>query len=176
MATHDFEPGGVGSRYNGVLRDACAAFDHAARQLCSGRDDIEREVARMVRELAQAAQDLQERLVEKTARAERIAASHAVMPIGIVIVDADSRIVDANPAAERMLGLPLAGRSWKDVAAERLGGSRRKRTGAAADGTGLRVSGHLLEGSLGRCFVLDDSGGVATDEFDALLSAERLLS
>lgn len=173
MATHDLEPAGVGSRYDGVLREAFAAFDHAARQLGGGRDDIEREVARMVRELAQAAQDLQGLWVEKSARAERIAASYAVMPIGLVIVDADACVVDANPAAERMLGIPLAGRNWKDIATERLAGSRRKRTGAAIDGAGLRVSGHLLEGGLGRCFVLDDSGGVAPDEFDALLSAER---
>ncbi len=39
------------------------------------------------------------------------------LPAGIVVLDGSGRVQDANPAAERLLGRPLAGEHWRDVAA-----------------------------------------------------------
>ncbi|MFO8076647.1 MAG: PAS domain-containing protein [Egibacteraceae bacterium] len=60
--------------------------------------------------------------------AERAAVVGALRD-AVVILDASRRVVDANEAAEAMLGTPLAGRSWEEIR-ERVGMERLSEPGA----------------------------------------------
>src|SRR5690606_8090572 len=53
----------------------------------------------------------------KQALAERQAALLAALPAGVVVVDSEGRVSEANPAAAQLLGEPLAGCPWSEVRA-----------------------------------------------------------
>lgn len=107
------------------LHDANARLAHANAELAAARDDADRQRARLVDILAR-------------------------MDDGFVAVDADGRIVDANAAAEHLLGAPrhaLLGCAWEAVAEEptsaRGSAYRRARaSGRPATAAGWREPGH----------------------------------
>lgn len=68
-------------------------------------------------ELSHAYTQLQEQVAALT---ERMTLLQDALPAGVVVLDAGGRIVQVNPAAERLLGAGLAGALWQQVARERL--------------------------------------------------------
>jgi two-component system, sensor histidine kinase FlrB len=94
------------------LRDAFHAFEGAANRLESSYGLLRDRVEVLTTQLAQAHDSLERELREKQALAERQAALLAALPAGVVVVDADGTVREANPAAEKLLGIALVGRSW----------------------------------------------------------------
>ena len=101
------------------LRDAFHAFEGAANRLEGSYALLRDRVEQLTAQLAQANGELELQLREKQALAERQAALLSALPAGVVVVDAEGEVREANPAAEKLLGESLVGRSWQH-AQERL--------------------------------------------------------
>ncbi len=95
------------------LRCAFQAFAGAADKLESSYALLRDRVQELSAQLAQAHGELERELREKQALAERQAALLKALPAGVVVVDPQGRVSEANPAAERLLGTPLVGASWQ---------------------------------------------------------------
>src|SRR5258705_3735060 len=123
-----------------TLTDAFSTFSRVSAQLETSYRDLERQIAGLTAELGEA----------RRTQSELIDA----LPGGVVVLGADGRIRECNPAARELLGDSLIGALWESVAARvlqsasRLGReyalpSGRRVTGAeralAAIGGGPRV-------------------------------------
>ncbi len=89
-------------------------FRHAEQSLRQARDELERHVAERTAELAQANASLRAEIAKRKQAEESLRESEKkyhtlfeTMAQGAVYQAADGRIISANPAAERILGLSL---------------------------------------------------------------------
>jgi two-component system sensor histidine kinase FlrB len=89
------------------LRDAFHAFQGAAQRLEGSYALLRERVEELTTELAQANGALERQLHEKQALL-------SALPAGVVVVDADGTVREANPAAQRLLGAAVIGRQWQD--------------------------------------------------------------
>lgn len=105
--------GGEGRGDAACLRDAFHVFEGAAHRLESSYALLRDRVEDLTAQLAHAHGELERELREKHALAERQAALLAALPAGVVVIDGEDKVRDANPAAERLLGGSLIGRSWQ---------------------------------------------------------------
>ena len=101
-------------------------------------------------ELSQAYTQLQAQVAALT---ERMALLQEALPAGVVVLDADGRVVQVNPAAESLVGTVVPGDAWAILEGERLvpgelpgefhcGGDRERRlslTVSAFDSAGGRI-------------------------------------
>jgi two-component system sensor histidine kinase FlrB len=101
------------------LREAFHAFEGAANRLESSYGLLRDRVEELTAQLAHAHGELERELREKQALAERQAALLSALPAGVVVIDVDGKVREANPAAQKLLGESLVGRPWQ-CARERL--------------------------------------------------------
>jgi two-component system sensor histidine kinase FlrB len=97
------------------LRDAFHAFEGAAKRLEGSYGLLRARVEELSAQLAHANGELQRQLREKQALAERQAALLSALPAGVLVIDADEIVREANPAAEKLFGASLVGRSWLEA-------------------------------------------------------------
>lgn len=126
-----------------VMRDVTARLA-AERERETLLREVEERVARRTAELREANAALHHEIVERQATQETLAAAHAaaevertrlqavldILPVGVVIADADGRLLEANPAAVSIWGgdLPLVSgvegygrfRAWRPSTGEPL--------------------------------------------------------
>ena len=118
------------------LEQAFSLFNEASAQLANAYHDLEQQVARLSEELAVANGELRRQYEEKEALSQRLSHLLAALPGGVVVLDAQRRVAQCNPAAQDMLGVEPIGRQWDDVAAEALqprpGGQEWSLRGASA--------------------------------------------
>src|SRR5690606_18212534 len=95
------------------LRDAFHAFQGAAHRLESSYSLLRNRVEVLTAQLAHANGELERELTEKQALAARQAALLSALPAGVVVVESDGKVREANPAAEKLLGARLVGRAWR---------------------------------------------------------------
>ena len=88
------------------LRDAFHAFQGAAQRLEGSYALLRERVEELTTQLAQANGQLERQLHEKQALL-------CALPAGVVVVDPDGAVREANPAAQRMLGASLIGKPWQ---------------------------------------------------------------
>jgi two-component system sensor histidine kinase FlrB len=144
------------------LEQAFSLFNQASAQLATAYHDLEQQVARLTGELAVANGELRQQYEEKEALSSRLGLLLEALPGGVVVLDAGGRIVQANPAALRMLGDAVAGQPWTEVEARCLAPAAE--AGAwqlrAADGALLKrwvtVSASALDAAGGRILLLSD--------------------
>jgi two-component system sensor histidine kinase FlrB len=135
------------------------SLERVSRELDASYRDLEGRVARLNQELSLARSARIAELAEKEKLLERMATLMAVLPGGVLLVDAAGLVRDANPAAEELLGGPLLGEAWAavearvaaltaDPAGRRLSvvsrvldrrGADQRSTDATAEGQGERV-------------------------------------
>ena len=118
------------------LEQAFSLFNEASAQLANAYHDLEQQVARLSEELAVANGELRRQYEEKEALSQRLSHLLAALPGGVVVLDAQRRVAQCNPAAQDMLGVEPIGRQWDEVAAEALqprqGGQEWSLRGAGA--------------------------------------------
>ncbi len=95
------------------LRDAFHAFQGAAERLEGSYALLRERVEELTGQLAHANGELERQLQEKRALAERQAALLSALPAGVVVVDVDGEVREANPAARRLLGESIVGCAWQ---------------------------------------------------------------
>lgn len=97
------------------LEDAFLAFNHMSEQLETSYRELELRVAQLNEELSAARSERLRQLAEKERLANRLESLLDALPAGVVVLDGDGVIQEANPAAKDLLGEPLIGLAWLDV-------------------------------------------------------------
>ncbi|WP_018151570.1 sensor histidine kinase [Leeia oryzae] len=98
------------------LQAAFLQFNEASLQLSAQFDSLQQQVAHLSSELAASNAALQAQLQEKEALAQRVSSLLAVLPAGVLELDATDVITATNWAAEHLLGADLPGQQWQHVA------------------------------------------------------------
>lgn len=95
---------------------ALASLAAVSRELDSSYRGLQEQVLRLRAELAISRSARLRELAEKERLLGRLASLLAVLPGGVLILDPQEKIRDANPAALDLLGEPLLGEAWCEVA------------------------------------------------------------
>jgi two-component system sensor histidine kinase FlrB len=102
------------------LEQAFTLFNEASAQLASAYQELQSQVERLTGELAIANGELRRQYEEKEALSGRLALLLGALPAGVVVLDAQGRVLEANPAAQRLFGETLPGRLWYEIEAQRM--------------------------------------------------------
>jgi two-component system sensor histidine kinase FlrB len=97
------------------LQQAFALFNQVSEQLTSAYAELQVKAEQLTHELAVANGELRRQFEEKEALSLRLTQLLAALPGGVVVIDADGRVEEANPAALRLLGESLVGQPWQQV-------------------------------------------------------------
>lgn len=95
------------------LAEAFRLFNAASEELTGAYGALEKQVVSLTEELAQANGELRRQYEEKARLTDRLSTLLAQLPAGVVVVDRDGYVEQANPAAQRMLPLQEAG--WAEA-------------------------------------------------------------
>jgi two-component system sensor histidine kinase FlrB len=97
------------------LEEAFEVFSRVSHELDITYRELESKVAALTDELAQARSAKLLELAEKERLAHRLSSLVSALPGGVLILDPQQVIRDANPQAIQLLGEALLGQSWGDV-------------------------------------------------------------
>ena len=97
------------------LAEAFRIFNQASEELSTAYTSLQGQVEALTGELAAANGALRQQYQEKAALTERLSLLLSALPAGVVVLDANGMVMQANPAAEATLGLALAGQIWETV-------------------------------------------------------------
>jgi two-component system, sensor histidine kinase FlrB len=142
-----------------ALEAAFSLFNEASAQLASTYQDLQGRVAGLANELAVANGELKRQYLEKEALSQRLELLLDALPGAVVVLDAQGRVVKANPAARGWLGDELSDTRWQDVAARRLVPTASPREWEIAAPQGVRrvtLSESPLDAAGGRILLLND--------------------
>lgn len=98
------------------LAEAFRLFNAASAELSEAYGTLERQVASLTEELAAANGELRRQYEQKARLTDRLSTLLNQLPAGVVVVDGEGAIEQANPAAFDMVGA-RAGQIWRDCAA-----------------------------------------------------------
>lgn len=127
-----------GARRAAPLPAPLAALEAVYRELDTSYRELQDQVLGLRTELAVSHRARLKELEEKERLFERLSALLAVLPGGVLLLDAGDTIRDANPAAVELLGQPLIGAPWRDVL------ERNPELGGASGGRQLAVQRRAL--------------------------------
>lgn len=94
-----------------------ALFSQVSAQLNESYRLLENRVSQLKGELAQVSDERLRQLAEKERLASRLGHLLEVLPGGVIVIDGQGAVAEANPAAVALLGQPLAGQQWREVIA-----------------------------------------------------------
>jgi two-component system sensor histidine kinase FlrB len=140
------------------LAEAFRIFNQASEELSSAYTGLQAQVAQLTAELAAANGALRQQYLEKAALTERLTLLLDALPAGVVVLDAAGSVVQANPAAARILGTDLNGAKWSEVAATQLADADTAGEFLAGANGDLRVAltDSALDSAGGRIVLLHD--------------------
>ena len=99
------------------LEQAFSLFNIASEQLAASYTGLQSQIAQLTQELAIANGELKRQFLEKEALSHRLSGLLAALPAGVVVLDEAAHVLEANPAAQAMLGSDLIGMAWPVVQA-----------------------------------------------------------
>jgi two-component system sensor histidine kinase FlrB len=137
------------------LAEAFRIFSQASEELAAAYSELQGQVAQLTQELAAANGALRQQYLEKAALTERLTLLLDALPAGVVVLDGSGCVLQANPAASRVLGEDIVGAGWaaleggtlqsSETPGEYLAGERR-----------LAVAVTPLDSAGGRIVLLHD--------------------
>lgn len=98
------------------LEDAFNLFNQVSERLAGSYQVLEQRVAQLSAELSAAHSERLQELAEKERLATRLEHLLAVLPGGVVVLDAAEVIQECNPVAQELLGEQLLQQPWRRVA------------------------------------------------------------
>lgn len=102
------------------LQRAFDVFNQVSQELTQAYETLQAKVESLTGELAVANGELRRQYQEKEALSERLSLLLDALPAGVVVLDGDALVSEANPAARGMFGEPVVGSNWPVVAKSRL--------------------------------------------------------
>lgn len=102
------------------LQRAFDVFNQVSLELTQAYEALQARVESLTAELAVANGELRQQYREKEALSERLSLLLDALPAGVVVLDGDSQVREANPAARAMLGEPVVGGDWPSLARIKL--------------------------------------------------------
>src|SRR5690606_28260723 len=99
------------------IEQAFALFNQVSSQLSQSYTMLEARVSELKGELAVVSAQRMAELAEKERLANRLQNLLDLLPGGVIVIDAQGLVREANPAACELLGEPLVGQLWRQVIA-----------------------------------------------------------
>jgi len=136
------------------LENAFEAFNQIGSQLASSYGELQQRVISLTEELSQARTEEYRQLVEKERVAARLEKLLQALPGGVLVLDEQGVVQEANPGAHQLLGEDLVRRPWDEIAADAfVSGSRELQL---RDGRWISLSTSPLDGGEGKILLLTD--------------------
>lgn len=130
------------------LEQAFAVFNRVSHELDVTYRELETKVAALTQELASARSARLAELAEKERLAHRLSSLVSALPGGVLIVDAQNIVRDANPQAMELLGFSIVGTSWSEVLKSAAGEAGSDSQGLLQfEGKRFSVSSRTLDAS-----------------------------
>lgn len=139
------------------LEQAFALFSQVSSQLNESYGMLEARVSELKGELAVVSAQRMDELAEKERLAGRLQSLLDLLPGGVIVIDAQGTVREANPAAGELLGEPLLGELWRQVIARSF--APRKDDGhevSLRDGRRLSIATRSLGAEPGQLVLLTD--------------------
>ena len=139
------------------LEQAFALFSQVSTQLTESYGILEARVSELKGELAVVSAQRMAELGEKERLANRLQNLLDLLPGGVIVIDAQGYVCEANPAACELLGEPLIGLLWREVIARSF--APRKDDGhevSLRDGRRLSIATRSLDAEPGQLVLLTD--------------------
>nr|WP_095195726.1 ATP-binding protein [Pseudomonas sp. Irchel 3A7] len=139
------------------LEQAFALFNQMSSQLTSSYSMLEARVTELKGELAVVSAQRMQELAEKERLANRLQNLLDLLPGGVIVIDAQGIVREANPAACELLGLPLEGELWRHVITRCF--APREDDGhevSLKDGRRLSIATRSLDAEPGQLVLLND--------------------
>ncbi len=139
------------------LEQAFSLFNQMSSQLTDSYSMLEARVAELKGELAVVSAQRMEELAEKERLANRLQNLLDLLPGGVIVIDAQGMVREANPTACELLGLPLVGELWRHVIARCF--APREDDGhevSLKDGRRLSIATRSLDAEPGQLVLLND--------------------
>ena len=139
------------------LEQSFALFNQMSSQLTDSYSMLEARVTELKGELEVVSAQRMQELAEKERLANRLQNLLDLLPGGVIVIDAQGIVREANPAACELLGLPLEGELWRQVIARCF--APREDDGheiSLKDGRRLSISTRSLDAEPGQLVLLND--------------------
>ncbi|MDE1164310.1 MAG: ATP-binding protein [Pseudomonas sp.] len=139
------------------LEQAFALFNQMSTQLSDSYGMLEARVAELKGELAIVSAQRMAELAEKERLANRLQNLLDLLPGGVIVIDAQGVVREANPTALELLGEPLEGEMWRHVIARCF--APREDDGheiSLKDGRRLSIATRSLDAEPGQLVLLND--------------------
>jgi two-component system sensor histidine kinase FlrB len=139
------------------IEQAFALFNQVSSQLSESYSLLEARVSELKGELAVVSAQRIDELSEKERLANRLQNLLALLPGGVIVIDGQGLVREANPAACELLGEPLLGQLWRHVIARSF--APRKDDGhevSLRDGRRLSIATRSLDAEPGQLVLLND--------------------
>ncbi|MCY1351772.1 Signal transduction histidine-protein kinase AtoS [compost metagenome] len=139
------------------VEQAFALFEQMSSQLSQSYNLLEARVADLKGQLALVSAQRMQELAEKERLAHRLQSLLDLLPGGVIVIDGQGVVREANPVAVSLLGKPLEGMLWRDVIARCF--APREDDGheiSLKDGRRLSIATRSLSGEPGQLVLLND--------------------
>ncbi|UFQ99227.1 sensor histidine kinase [Pseudomonas wenzhouensis] len=139
------------------LEHAFALFNQMSNQLSESYSLLEARVNELKGQLALVSAQRMQELAEKERLAHRLQSLLDLLPGGVIVIDGQGVVREANPVARALLGQPLVGMLWRQVIARNF--APREDDGheiSMRDGRRLSIATRSLHGEPGQLVLLTD--------------------
>lgn len=139
------------------LEQAFALFNQMSNQLSESYSLLEARVNELKGQLALVSAQRMQELAEKERLAHRLQSLLDLLPGGVIVIDGQGVVREANPVARALLGQPLVGMLWRQVIARNF--APREDDGheiSMRDGSRLSIATRSLHGEPGQLVLLTD--------------------
>lgn len=139
------------------LEQAFALFNQMSSQLSSSYSMLEARVSELKGQLALVSAQRMQELAEKERLANRLQSLLDLLPGGVIVIDGQGVVREANPVARSLLARPLVGMLWREVIARNF--APREDDGheiSLKDGRRLSIATRSLQGEPGQLVLLTD--------------------
>lgn len=139
------------------LEQAFALFNQMSNQLSESYSLLEARVSELKGQLASVSAQRMQELAEKERLAHRLQSLLDLLPGGVIVIDGQGVVREANPVARALLGQPLVGMLWRQVIARNF--APREDDGheiSMRDGRRLSIATRSLHGEPGQLVLLTD--------------------
>ncbi|MVW76266.1 sensor histidine kinase [Pseudomonas xionganensis] len=144
-----------GARAN--LEQTFALFNQMSTQLSASYSMLEARVTELKGQLALVSAQRMQELAEKERLAHRLQSLLDLLPGGVIVIDGQGVVREANPVARNLLGQPLVGMLWRQVISRNF--APREDDGhevSLKDGRRLSIATRSLHGEPGQLVLLTD--------------------